>query len=163
MYNMCHTEEAIFPSFPKTVCVYTGYLWIITNNASYFFQKCPNLNDKLYSHKRCSLQFWKSCMYVPNNESQVSSCWKNKSQIENWGMNPLVLGCNCCCCCSVTQSCSTLCDLMDCSMPGFPVLHHLQELAQIHVHWVGDAIQPSRPLSSPSPPAFNLSQHQCLF
>ena len=49
---------------------------------------------------------------------------------------------------------------MDCSMPGFPVLHHLPKFAQIHVH--GDAIQPSHPLSSPSPPAFNLSQHQGL-
>ena len=48
---------------------------------------------------------------------------------------------------------------MDCSTPGFPVHHHLPELAQTHVHWVSDAIQPSHPLSSPSPPAFNLSQH----
>ena len=60
-------------------------------------------------------------------------------------------------CCSVTQSCLILCDLMDCSTPGFLVLHHLLELAQTHVHWVGDAIQPSHPLLSPSPPAFNLS------
>ena len=52
---------------------------------------------------------------------------------------------------------------MDCSMSGFPVHHHLPELAQTHVHWVGDAIQSSHPLSSPSPPAFNLSQHQGLF
>ena len=52
---------------------------------------------------------------------------------------------------------------MDCSAPGSPVLHCLPELAQIHVHWVGDAIQPSHPLSSPSPPVFNLSQHQGLF
>ena len=51
------------------------------------------------------------------------------------------------CYCSVTQSCPTLCNPMDCSMPGFPVLHHLPELAQTHVHWVGDAIQPSGPLS----------------
>ena len=56
----------------------------------------------------------------------------------------------------VTQLCLTLCDLMDCSMPGFPVLHQPQELAQTHVHWVSDAIQPSHPLSSPSTPAFNL-------
>ena len=49
---------------------------------------------------------------------------------------------------------------MDCSMPGFPILHHLLEFTQIHVHWSDDAIQPSHPLSSPSPPAFNLSQHQ---
>ena len=53
----------------------------------------------------------------------------------------------CCCCCSVTQFCLTLCDLMDCGMPGFPVLHHFPELAQTHVHWVSDAIQPIRPLS----------------
>ena len=60
-------------------------------------------------------------------------------------------------------SCVWLCNPMDCSMPGFPILYHLPELAQIHVHWIGDAIQPSRPLSSPFPPAFNLSQHQGLF
>ena len=54
----------------------------------------------------------------------------------------------------------TLCDPMDCNTPGFPVLHHLPELVQAHVHWVSDAIQPFHPLSSHSPPAFNLSQHQ---
>ena len=64
---------------------------------------------------------------------------------------------------SVAQSCPTLCDLMDCSMPGFPVHYQLPELAQIHVHLVSDTIQPSHPLSSPSPPAFDLSQHQGLF
>ena len=57
------------------------------------------------------------------------------------------------CCCSVARSCPTLCDPVDCSTPGFPVLHYLPELAQAHVHWVGDAIQQSHPLSSPSPPA----------
>ena len=71
--------------------------------------------------------------------------------------------CNVFCCCSVTQSCPTVCNLMDCSMPGFPVLHHLLELAQSHVHWVSDAFQPSRPLVSPSSPAFDLSQHQGVF
>ena len=63
---------------------------------------------------------------------------------------------------SVAQSCPTLCDLVDCRKPGLPVHHQLLELAQTHVHRVGDAIQLSRPLSSPSP-AFNLSQHQGLF
>ena len=58
---------------------------------------------------------------------------------------------------SVTQSCPTLCDHMDCSMPGFPVDTQQPEFTQTHVHWVGDAIQPSHPLSSPFPPAFNLS------
>ena len=56
-----------------------------------------------------------------------------------------------------------LCDPMDCCMPGFPVHHQLPELAQTHVHRVGDAIQPFHLLSSPSPPAFNLAQHQGLF
>ena len=63
---------------------------------------------------------------------------------------------------SVTQSRPTLCDPGDCSMPGLPVHHQLQEFTQTHVHWVSDAIQPSHPLSSPSPPAFSLSQHQGL-
>ena len=66
-------------------------------------------------------------------------------------------------CCSVAQSCPTLCNPMDCSTPGFPVLHYLLELSQTRVHCVGDAIQPSHPLPSPSPPAFNLSQQQGLF
>ena len=56
---------------------------------------------------------------------------------------------------SVTQSCQTLCNFMDCSMPGFALHHHLPELPQTHVHRVSDAIQPSHSLSSPSPPAFN--------
>ena len=60
-------------------------------------------------------------------------------------------------CCSVAKSCPTLCDRMGCSTPGFPVLHHFTEFAQIHVHWVGDAIKPSHPLSPFSPPALNLS------
>ena len=60
---------------------------------------------------------------------------------------------------SVTQSCLTLCDPMDCSTSGLPVHHQLLELTLTHVHGVEDAIQSSHPLSSPSPPAFNLSQH----
>ena len=64
---------------------------------------------------------------------------------------------------SVSQSCPTLCDPKNCSMPGFPVHHQFLKLAQTHVHRVSDAIQRSHPLSSPSPPAFSLSQHQGLF
>ena len=63
---------------------------------------------------------------------------------------------------SVFQLCPTLCNPMDCSSPGLPIHHQLPEFTETHVHWVGDAIQPSYPLSSPSPPAFNLSQHQGL-
>ena len=88
-----------------------------------------------------------------------------------WGPPPLLGGAGVArtvvtftvCCCSVTKSCLTLCDPMDCSISGFPLLHHLLEFVQIHVQWVGDAIQPSRPLSPPSSPALNLFQHQDLF
>ena len=65
--------------------------------------------------------------------------------------------------CSFTNLCPAHCDLMNYSTSGFSVLHYLPEFAQIHVHWVGDAIQPSHPLLPPFPPAFNLSQHQGLF
>ena len=67
------------------------------------------------------------------------------------------------CCCSVAQSCSTLCDPVDCSMPGFPVHHQLLELAQTQVHWICVAVQPSHPLLPASPAAFSLSQHQGIF
>ena len=64
---------------------------------------------------------------------------------------------------SVAQSCPTLCDPMNHSTPGLPVVHQLPEFTQTHVHRVSDAIQPSHPLSPPSPPTLNLSQHQGLF
>ena len=64
---------------------------------------------------------------------------------------------------SVVQLCLTLCNRMNHSTPGLPVHHQLPEFTQTHVHWVGDAIQPSHPLSFPSPSTFNLSQHQGLF
>ena len=67
------------------------------------------------------------------------------------------------CCFSVAKTCPTLCDPMDCSMPNTPVLHYLLEFAQIHVHWVSDAIQPFHPLLPPFPPVLNLSQHQGFF
>ena len=67
-----------------------------------------------------------------------------------------------CCCCSVPQSCLTLCHPMDGSTPGLPVPHHVPEFAQVHVHCISDAIQPSHPLTS-SPSALSLSQHQGLF
>ena len=69
----------------------------------------------------------------------------------------------CCYCCSVAKTSLTPCDPMDCSTPGFSVLHYLPECAQIHVYWVSDAIQPSHLLLPTSPFAFNLPQHQGLF
>ena len=67
------------------------------------------------------------------------------------------------CCCSVAKSSLIPCDPMNCRTPGFPVIHYFSELAQTQIHWIDDAIQPSHPLSSPSPPTFSLSQHQGLF
>ena len=64
---------------------------------------------------------------------------------------------------SAAQSCPTVCNPMDCSMPGFPVHHQLPKLAQTHFQHISDAIQPFHPLSSPSPPAINPPQHQGLF
>ena len=66
-------------------------------------------------------------------------------------------------CCSVTQPRLSLCNPMDCSMPVFPVLHHLLEFAQTHIHWITDVIQPSSPLLPLSPPVLKLSQHLDLF
>ena len=80
-------------------------------------------------------------------------CWL--ARLAQWGLSVQFS--------SVAQSCLTLCDPMDCSTPGVPVHHQLAEFTQTHVHWVNDAIQPSHPLSSPSPPAPNVSQHQGLF
>ena len=92
---------------------------------------------------------------------------ESRSQILSQGLRVKesrgLSGDTCCCSCSVAQSCLALFDPMDWSTPGLPVHHQLPELAQTHVPQVSDAIQPSHPLSSPSPPAFNLSQHQGLF
>ena len=95
-------------------------------------------------------QDWGKLVYFENWEN-LSWCYKTSKVIQ---LNKSVS--------SVTQSCLTLCDLVDCSTPGFLVHHQLLELAQTHVHQVHE-IQPCLPLSSPSPPAFCVSQHQGLF
>ena len=102
---------------------------------------------------------------VPKRVNQeIHACMYHNETVENLGIHSTTYMCMCVFhyCCSVVQLCPTLCDPMHCSMPGFPVLHHLPVLAQTHVHWVGNAIQGSHPLSSPSPPAPNLSQDQGL-
>ena len=103
-----------------------------------------------YSSTPCALGSQFICINYVSNSSKVGSTYLQHSMTAS-------------CCCSVTQSCLTLCNPMDYSTPCFPVHYHLLELAQTYVHWVGDAIQPSHPLTSPSPPAFNLTQHQGLF
>ena len=89
---------------------------------------------------------------IKNNASWTSGVyWKKKNCFSSVQFS------------SVAQSCSTLWDRKNCSTPGLPVHHQLPEFTQTHVHWVGDAIQPSHPLSSPSPPSLNASQHQSFF
>ena len=87
-------------------------------------------------------------------EEEKNGCWRSISRVIEHMRDQFS---------SVAQSSLTLCDPMNCSTPGFPVHHQLLELPQTHVHRVSDAIQPSHPLSSLSPPVFNLSQHQGLF
>ena len=88
------------------------------------------------------------------------NCWTKKSKEKTDGPQILNLSVQFS---SVAQSCRTLCEPMNCSTPGLPVHHQLPEFTQTHVHWVGNAIQPSHLLSSPSPPAPNPSQQQGLF
>ena len=78
-------------------------------------------------------------------------------------LNYLCVMINCCFCSSVSQLCLSLCDPMDCSMPGLPVPHHLSEFAQVYVYCISDTILPSHPLMTSSPSILNLSQHQGLF
>ena len=96
----------------------------------------------------------------PVSKCSIISGWTVRAVFKRFASASEFIACSCC---SVPQSCPTLDNSMDDSSPAFPVLHYLPELAQVHDHWVSDAIQPSHPLSSPSPPAFSLSQHQGSF
>ena len=98
-------------------------------------------------------EYWRRCDVFLTSHSKVASC---SLKYKNSTLDIIQFS-------SVAQLCQAFCDPMDCSTPGLPVHHQFPELAQTHVHWVSDAIQPSHPLSPPSPPAFNLSQHQGLF
>ena len=104
------------------------------------------------------------CKSVPNSLTIPSPQPSSPAILSSFSMSvSLFLFCKPVQFSSITQSCPTLCDPMDCSALGLPVHHQLSEFTQTHVHWAGDAIQPSHSLSSPSPPAFNLSQSQGLF
>ena len=132
--------------------------------------------SKYYSRIFCCCSFAKSCLILCEPmecSSPDPSIFHNlESRFKFMSIELIMLSNHFILCCplsssgqfsSVTQLCPTLCNPMDCSMPGFPVHHQLLDPTQTHVHWVGDAIQPSHPLSCPSPPAFNLSQHQGFF
>ena len=100
--------------------------------------------------------FLKDRRHMKLHRSQLLQTWHHSSPHSFGGASVQSVS-------SVAHSCPTPCNPMDCITPGLPVHHQLPGLAQTHVHWVSDAIQPSHPLLSPSPPAFNLSEHQGLF
>ena len=116
---------------------------------------CIKRNSRMKAHTITSHSFRKLGM-TPRSKQE----WNNETMNQKWFMHfaEESVQFN-----SVAQSCLTLCDPMNHSTPGLPVHHKLLESTQTHVHGVGDAIQPSHPLSSPSPPAPNPSQHQGLF
>ena len=137
-------RSSSYPTGPSTTAFQTSLLAIISymqvqlNTAIYYFLKVTSDHVTFCSKTYCYL---------------FITC-KIKSKFLDLTKNQFS---------SVAKLCPTLCSPMDCSMPGFPVHHQLPVLAQTHVPQVGDAIQPAHPLSSSSPPAFNLSHHQGLF
>ena len=155
---------AIFRLLVHTSCTHVVlYLNPVWNRA---------LFEERFAHQQHSILTNTSYLGVTSQNSETLTCYMNinfilaefkqrsekirvpissgfsRQKIEAW-------------CCSVAQSCPILCNPIDCSMLGFPVLHHLPEFAQTHVHYVGDAIQPSHSLSSPSPPALSLWNWNC--
>ena len=118
---------------------------------------CEGKEGKPEEHKQAKLNTNRQMSKAGLQEMAMISCSCVGRQVIS--QHPLLQDC----CHSVAKSCLTLCDPMDCSTPGYPVLHYLQEFAQTHVRWVGDAIQPSHPLLLPPLPALNLSQHQSFF
>jgi len=120
-----------------------------------------NINDLRYADDTTfmaeSEEELKSLLMKVKEESEKAGLQLNIQKKRSWHPVPSVQFS------SVAQSCLILCDPMNCSTPGLPVHHQLPEFTQTHIHQVSDAIQPSHPLSSPSPPVPNPSQHQSLF
>ena len=136
-----YTETLWYPYLPHAnLCIFHLHTNSVTRDCAHPKQICQK-NTKIYKYKNIAVKF----------EFQISNRYNlNMSQILH-------------CCCSVIKSCLTICNPMNCTMPGFPVHHYLPEFAQTHVHWVSDAIQLSHPLLPLFSPALNLSQYQGLF
>ena len=119
---------------------------------------CPSPTPGVYSNSSP----WSRWCHLTTSSSVIpfSSCLQSFPASGSFQMSQLFASVQFS---SVAQLCLTLCDPMDCSTPGLDVRHQLPEFTQTNVHWVSDAIQPAHPLSSPSHPAFSLSQHQGLF
>ena len=159
--------------FPSTSTWHsTRIIWPAKNSRSFY--NVELLIKHVYfllSHRNLFQHFkvaiW--TMWKSRKHRQFSSLLNNNKKVRPEGIHNnqpemMVTGCSASVqFSSVTQSCLTLCDPMDCSTPGHPVHHQLPEFTKTHVHWIGGAIQSSHLLSSPSPSTFNLSQHQGLF
>ena len=138
--------------------VYFGVVWERRINVS-FISLCWLKRRSPCNQNSLNARHWLLCLaadLIGNmcwGLGETQSCWRNIPITNSicYGVCSVQFS-------SVAKSCSNLCNPMDCSMPGLPVLHQLLELVQTHVHRVSDAIQPSHPLSYSSPPAFNLSQ-----
>ena len=124
-------------------------LWVYVFISMDIFLRVEFLGHRMY--------IWGSSECPAKKLSRVPGAHLHSGQ--PWMRNSSTLSCYC----LVVKLGLTLCNPRDCSIPGFPGLPYFPEFPQMHVHWVCDAIQPSHPLSSPSPPAFNLAQHQGLF
>ena len=161
--SILHNYERTKLRYLKLLSLWSFVMAILGNQYSHIYQPPWQMHPgiwlvlALWNASPCAL-----CTVRPNNTNtktsdlQQGKVYCKAKQGNKWIMPSVQFS-------SVTQSCPTLCNPMNRSTPGLPVHHHLQESTQTHVHWVGDAIQPSYPLSSPSPPAFNLYQQQGLF
>ena len=131
------------------------YCLTIRSCLTLFSIPCSPLGSSVHGISQARIQEWVAISFSRGSSAPSTSELQVESLLLNhcgspWGGTQFS---------SITQSCLTLCDPMNHSTPGLPVHHQLPEFTQTHVHWVGDAIQPSHPLSSPSPPAPNPSQH----
>ena len=149
VYNLCWSSLLHAAVFSLVISNEFGWFYLSSQMCTFFmgnlswFSSNPSLLKSL-QYAVCSSIFWILCF-------NLDHCWWSCHLL--WGVQFS----------SVTQLCPTLCDPMNCSTPGLHVHHQLWEFIQTHVHWVSDSIQLFYPLSSPSPHAFNLSQHQGLF
>ena len=153
----CYTHKKRKSSKRGTIYIYIHthtHIYIYTH--TYMYHLCQLMHEDYWTKKNLCLWvgLWSSLGVIPmrSMRSGYAVCWPTHFQLARIHNSKLPLDFS-----SVTQSCPTFCKPMDCSTPGLPIHHQPPELAQTHVHQVSDAIQPSHPLLSPSPPAFNLS------
>ena len=167
MFDLCNSIFRIWHilqhSHHQNSSLYSSpYSWSL-------FQFCPPPTSfplvaiTLFSASTCLFYSYSLIgFYISHISETIQYFFPTRCLLSALFFSPLYLGCLFSFS-SVTQSCLTLCDPINCSTPGLPVHHQLPESTQTYVHRVSDAIQPSHPLSSPSPPAPNPSQHQSLF